>query len=444
MKISVRTSLPSVRELLRRAPKRLEVEHVSTLLSVEDPNDVAEVIQRADALRREQTGDAVSFVINRNINFTNACIKRCGFCAFSRTPRGMHKSETYYLPLEEIARRAREARDLGATEVCVQAGLPPGASADLYTRVASCIKEAVPNIHLHAFSPEEVLYGAQLRGVTTNEYLKLLRDAGVDSLPGTAAEILVQEIRDKISPGRITVSQWIRIAKEARLSAGLRMTATVMFGHVETPAHIARHLLTIRALQHEVGVFTEFVPLGFVHWEAPMCREHDPRYLAECRDGPSPAQRLLVHAVSRIVLGDCIRNIQCSWPKESPEGTIRLLQAGCNDLGGTLMNESISSAAGAKHGQVMTPREMRRIATAAGPERYLIQRDTLYNILHREPSCALDEYAGTKGNLRFGSFHELLKSNRFRFHDALRSETANGTSRNRSTWIRSRAPDAVQ
>ncbi|KAF6002548.1 hypothetical protein CCYA_CCYA10G2947 [Cyanidiococcus yangmingshanensis] len=415
------TTASSIRNILRKASKHHEIDDLCKLLLARDSESVAEVVRFADSLRREQAGDAVSFVVNRNINFTNACVKRCGFCAFSRTPKGSQKGETYLLPLEEIAARAVEARRLGATEICVQAGLPPGAKGDLYIRVAECIKRAVPDIHLHAFSPEEVLYGARLSRVATSEYLKLLRAAGVDSLPGTAAEILVQEVRDKISPGRITVQEWVRIAKEAHTVAGMRMTSTMMFGHIETPIDIARHLLTIRSIQEETRVFTEFVPLSFVHWEAPICKKEDGRYLRECRSGPSFHERLLVHAVSRIALGDGIRNIQCSWPKESPKGSVLLLQAGCNDLGGTLMNESISAAAGARHGQLLTPAQMHRIVAEAGPERHLLQRDTMYGIIDRVSNSPLDEFANEKADSKFGSFHSLLSSDSFRFHSTARS-----------------------
>jgi FO synthase subunit 2 len=411
----------TVRDVLRKTPKQVNHSDLSLLLKLEDPDLVAEVVQAADILRREQVGDAVSFVINRNINFTNACVKRCGFCAFSRTPKGLQKSQSYFLPLEEIANRAVEARRLGATEICVQAGLPPGARGDLYLRVAERIKRVVPDIHLHAFSPEEVLYGAHLSGVETSVYLKMLRAAGVDSLPGTAAEILVQHVRDKISPGRISVQEWLRIAKEAHDSAGMRMTATMMFGHVETAEDIAEHLLTIRSLQQETQVFTEFVPLSFVHWEAPMRQKKDTRYLPECRDGPSSQERLLVHAVTRIALGDSIRNIQCSWPKESPQGSSLLLQAGCNDLGGTLMNESISTAAGAKYGQLMTPGQMHRIVMEAGPERYIVQRDTVYNIIGQGAENDLNEFANEKAESKFGSFQSMLQSSSFRFHKTIHS-----------------------
>ena len=299
----------------------------------------------ADHLRRNKVGDTVTYVVNRNINFTNVCIKQCGFCAFSRDFR---EEEGYTLPIEEITRRAKEAYTYGATEVCVQAGLPPDMDAGLYENICREIKIEVPNIHIHGFSPEEILYGATRSNISTKEYLSRLKDAGVDTIPGTAAEILNQKLRDKISPGRITVKDWTDVIKTAH-KMGIKSTSTMMFGHLETNEHIVNHLDTIREIQKETRGFTEFVPLNFIYSEAPMYK----RQLHEgIKKGANSNDALLVHAISRIMLNNVIDNIQMSWVKEGPKFSQLLLNWGANDFGGTLVNESISTAAGAEYGQL--------------------------------------------------------------------------------------------
>ena len=264
----------------------------------------------ADELRRRSSGDLVTYVVNRNINFTNVCIKRCGFCAFSRDYQG---EQGYLLPINEIVRRAREAWEYGASEVCIQAGLPPKMEGDLYIKITEAIKNELPDIHIHGFSPEEVLYGSIRSNCTIKEYLSDLKSAGVGSLPGTSAEILDQDLRDKISPGRITVNQWKEVISTAH-EIGIPTTSTIMFGHVETFTHIADHLVLIREMQKQTGGFTEFVPLSFVNSEAPMFLKGLDGF-ENVKSGPTGMDVIKMHAVSRIVLNNWISNIQASWVK---------------------------------------------------------------------------------------------------------------------------------
>ncbi len=363
----------------------------------------------ADELRRRQVGDLVTFVVNRNINFTNVCIKHCTFCAFSRDHR---QEEGYFLPVEEVVRRAEEAWALGATEVCIQAGLPPKLDGHYYVDLCRAIKRAVPELHLHAFSPEEILYGSVRSGLSIEAYLRELQAAGLGTLPGTSAEILDQEIRDRIARGRITVDQWVAVITTAH-RLGIRTTSTIMYGHVETPAHWVRHLALLRAIQRDTGGFTEFVPLSLIHTEAPMYAR---RLVPGVRPGATGVEVLRMHALARLMLGASIPNIQASWVKEGPKLAQLLLSAGANDLGGTLINESISTSAGAGHGQLVPPAELKRLARAAG--RVPAQRDTLYRILRRyedgddEPS-PLDRVEDAEA--RFGSYRRLIASGDFRF-----------------------------
>ena len=327
----------------------------------------------ADELRRQECGDAATYVVNRNINFTNVCIKQCGFCAFSRGFGG--DGEAYMLPAREIVRRAAEARALGATEVCIQAGLPPDMDGSAYEGIVRDVKRGAPGIHVHAFSPEEVAYGASRSGVGIREYLARLREAGVDTLPGTSAEILDQSVRDRISPGRITVRDWVSVVTEAH-RLGIRTTSTMMFGHVESHADRARHMGLLRSIQRRTGGFTEFVPLRFIADEAPMARDRGGTMAARAAGSGGALDVLLTHAVARIMLGGAVRNIQASWVKEGRAMAQLLLAWGANDLGGTLINESISTSAGAGHGQLLRPREIRELARGAG--RMPVERTTLY------------------------------------------------------------------
>jgi FO synthase subunit 2 len=363
----------------------------------------------ADEMRRRQAGDVVTYVINRNINFTNVCIKHCTFCAFSRDYR---EEEGYYLPIEEIVRRAREAVELGATEICLQAGLPPQMDGRFYIDLTRSVKHELPGLHVHAFSPEEVLYASIRSGITVPDYLSELKAAGLGSLPGTSAEILDQEIRDRISPGRITVKQWIEVITAAH-SLGIPTTSTIMYGHIETPEHWVRHLDLLRALQRETRGFTEFVPLSFVHQEAPMYRL---KLLPNVRRGATGADVVRLHAIARLMLGSTFRNIQSSWVKEGPKMSQLLLSAGANDAGGTLINESISTSAGAPHGQMIPPAELRRQIRDLG--RTPAQRNTSYGILRMydaqdeeiSPLDLIDD-----PDSRFGSYQRLAASPDFRF-----------------------------
>ena len=369
------------------------------------------VLMVADELRRVTVGDVVTYVINRNINFTNVCIKQCGFCAFSRDFR---EEEGYFLPTEEIVRRAKEAASLGATEVCIQAGLPPKVDGQLYIDILKAVRKDLPDIHIHAFSPEEVLYGAVRSETSIEEYLKMLKEAGIGSLPGTAAEILDQSLRDVISPGRISVQNWIRVIKQAH-AIGIPTTSTIMYGHIETSRHKAEHIALLREIQKETHGFTEFVPLSFVHTEAPMYNRHT---VENVRAGADGNEVIKLHAVARIMLNNYIPNIQVSWVKEGARMSQLLLTAGANDFGGTLINESISTAAGAQHGQLMRPKEIRQLIRSAG--RIPAQRSTTYKTIKmfagesNEEESALD----TTDASQFGSYHQLIKLDKFRYKDA--------------------------
>jgi FO synthase subunit 2 len=399
-----------VRAALSRALDGHEVSVEDALtLSVVRGRDLQALAMAADEMRRRQAGDVVTFVVNRNVNFTNVCIKHCGFCAFSRDHR---EEEGYFLPIEEVVRRAREAWDVGATEVCIQAGLPPKLDGRFYIDLTRAIKAALPDLHLHAFSPEEVLYGSVRSGLSIKDYLTELKAAGLGTLPGTSAEVLDQEIRDRISRGRITVDQWIEVITTAH-ALGIRTTSTIMFGHVETPAHWVRHLALLRSIQHDTGGFTEFVPLSLIHSEAPM---YSKKLVPGIRPGATGAEIIGMHALARLMLGPTFRNIQASWVKEGPKLAQLLLDAGCNDLGGTLINESISTSAGASYGQLVPPAELRRLIRDAG--RVPAQRDTLYNVLHvyeegDEPESILDRVEDAEA--RFGSYRRLIASGEFRF-----------------------------
>lgn len=409
---------PAISETLDRAlsDKDISVEQGTELFDA-NGTEMNMILRVADELRRRKVGENVTYVVNRNINFTNVCIKRCGFCAFSRDFR---QEEGYFLPTEEILRRAKEAWRLGATEICIQAGLPPKMDGNLYIEICRAIKEELPDIHIHAFSPEEVLYGALRSEVSVEEYLRMLKEAGVGSLPGTAAEILDQKMRDQISPGRISAKDWIRVVKLAH-SLKIPTTSTVMYGHVESSLHKAKHLEVLKEIQKCTHGFTEFVPLSFVHNEAPMYNNgnnkdnHTKDAMPNMRPGPSGNEVMKMHAVSRIMLNGYINNIQVSWVKEGARMSQLLLGAGANDFGGTLMNESISTAAGAQYGQLMKPKYLHSIIREAG--RVPAQRTTLYTLIKvfgpepRESESSLDKADPRE----FGSYHELIKMDKFRY-----------------------------
>jgi FO synthase len=328
------------------------------------------VFAAADRLRRESNGDDVTYVVTRNVNYTNVCYFRCGFCAFSKGKLAENlRGPAYVVPTEEIVRRAHEAWERGAVEICLQGGIHPGFDGDYYAGVCEAIKRELPDLHVHAFSALEIWQGAATLGEPLDAYLARLRDLGLASLPGTAAEILDDEVRAVLCPDKVNTAQWLEVHETAH-GLGLRSTATIMFGHVDTPRSWARHLLRIRELQQRTGGFTELVPLPFVHMEAPI-------YLkGRARRGPTFREALLMHAVGRLVLHPHITNIQASWVKLGVSGAQACLRSGANDLGGTLMNESISRAAGASHGQEMPPERMEEAIRAAG--RVPRQRTTLY------------------------------------------------------------------
>jgi 7,8-didemethyl-8-hydroxy-5-deazariboflavin synthase CofH subunit len=375
--------------------------------------DMQALVLAADYLRREQTRDLVTYVVNRNINFTNVCIKHCGFCAFSRDHR---TEEGYLLPPEEIVRRAKEAWDLGATEVCIQAGLPPKMDGDLYERLCRALKDELPDIHIHGFSPEEVLYGSVRSRCSIPEFLRRLKDAGVDSLPGTSAEVLVQDVRDVIAPGRITVDQWVEVITSAH-ELGIPTTSTIMYGHIETSEHKARHLALLRDVQKRTGGITEFVPLSFIHSEAPMYQK---QLIPGIRDSATGPEVLKMYAVSRLMLGRYIQNIQVSWVKEGPRFAQVLLGAGANDFGGTLINESISTAAGASHGQLVRPAQFRSLIREMG--RIPAERTTSYAVRRvfedpaDDPVEPLDEVE--YDDKRFGTYKVLVGLEDWRFKDS--------------------------
>jgi FO synthase len=333
-------------------------------------DDFSAVVQAADRVRAAVNGDTVSFVVNRNINYTNICYFKCQFCAFSKGKLSENlRGRPYDLADEEIQRRTQEAWARGATEVCMQGGIHPEYTGEKYVEIVHAVKNAVPDMHVHAFSPLEVWQGAATLGLDLDTYLGRLKEAGLGTLPGTAAEILDDEVRNVICADKITTEQWLSVM-EAAHRAGFRTTATIMYGHVERPEHWARHLLRIRDLQKRTGGFTEFVPLPFIHMEAPM-------YLkGKARKGPTFREAVLMHAVARLALHPHIGNIQASWVKLGHAGVKACLNAGCNDLGGTLMNESISRAAGTRHGQETSPQLMLEMIAYAG--RQPRQRTTLY------------------------------------------------------------------
>jgi FO synthase subunit 2 len=384
----------------------LTAKEASVLFDADGP-DFDRLLAMADSLRRRRVGNRVGYVINRNINFTNVCVKRCGFCAFSR---GHRAEQGYFLPLEEVLRRVREAWDLGATEVCLQAGLPPRIRGSFYIDLCAAIKRELPGIHLHAFSPEEILYGATLSGATLEDYLKQLKDAGLGTLPGTSAEILDDRVRDAISPGRITTADWMGVIRTAH-RLGIRTTVTMMYGHVETPLDRAHHLALIRGIQKETGGFTEFVPLSFIAEEAPMAKK------SGSLTSPGTKDVLRTYAIARLMLDPWISNIQASWVKQGPRLAQSCLTAGANDFGGTLMNESISTSAGAAHGQFLHPTEIRQWIRGAG--RIPFQRSTTYEtlrILDEEPAQPEPAWSAQQ----FGSYGSLVASGEFRFQSSSR------------------------
>ena len=373
-------------------------------------DDFNAVVQAADALRREQNGDTVSYVVNRNINYTNICYFKCQFCAFSKGKLAENlRGRPYDLSHEEIQRRTREAWERGGTEVCMQGGIHPEYTGATYIDILHAVKEAVPEMHIHAFSPLEVWQGAATANLPLEAYLVRLKEAGLGTLPGTAAEILDDEVRAVICPDKINTAQWLEVMETAH-GVGFRTTATIMYGHVDQPRHWARHLIRVRDLQKRTGGFTEFVPLPFVHMEAPL-------YLkGRARRGPTFREAILVHAVARLALNPHITNIQASWVKLGHDGVVAALNAGCNDLGGTLMNESITRAAGAGHGQETSPKRMMEMIEAA--DRRPRQRATDYG----EVDSAIARRGLDAGELAMIDNTPARKYERKRTHGLVKNE----------------------
>jgi 7,8-didemethyl-8-hydroxy-5-deazariboflavin synthase CofH subunit len=324
----------------------------------------------ADRMRRETVGDAITYVVNRNINFTNVCFVGCSFCGFGRGPGA---ADAYSLSFEEVVRRAREAWDRGATEVCIQGGLPKDLDGFFYRDLLRAVKRAIPGMHVHAFSPMEIDYGVLKTGMALREYLRMMKDEGLGSIPGTAAEILDDRVRQELSPNKLPAGRWVEIITAAH-EMGIPTTSTMMYGHVEEPADWVRHILLLRSIQKRTGGFTEFVPLGFIHENTRLYRH------GGARPGAKREEHLRVHALSRVLLHGAIKNLQVSWVKLGFETSLACLQAGANDFSGTLMEESISKAAGATFGEFVSPEEFRAKIRSIG--RVPAERTTTYKIRH--------------------------------------------------------------
>jgi 7,8-didemethyl-8-hydroxy-5-deazariboflavin synthase CofH subunit len=344
----------------------LSREECSQLANAEG-EDLLGLLVAADLLRNEIAGNIVTYVVNRNINFTNICFVGCKFCAFSRGPR---ESDTYFLDPQQVAEKAVQAWELGATEVCIQGGLPRGLPPLYYRDILRAVKSAVPNMHIHAFSPMEIMFGIELTGMSLRDYLTMLRDNGLGTLPGTAAEILDDEVRHVLSRNKLSTAQWKEVISTAH-SCGIRTTSTLMYGHIETPEHWVNQLLLLRGIQDQTGGFTEFVPLGFIHNNTLLFHQ------GLSRSGPTLAEHLKIHALARFVLAGAINNIQVSWVKLNSKLSQLCLQAGANDYGGTLMEENISREAGATAGQYTSPEEFQSLIRQIG--RIPAERNTTYS-----------------------------------------------------------------
>jgi FO synthase len=368
---TVEDASPAVRRILERSldgttPTRDEVE---TLFRA-DGSDVEAIASAADVIRASTVGDDVTFVVNRNINYTNQCYFKCGFCAFSKGPRSLDlRGEPYLMTIDEVVGRSAEAWEKGATEVCLQGGIHPDFTGEFYLDVVAAVKDRVPDMHIHGFTPLEIWQGAQTSGITVRDLLVRLRDAGLGTLPGTAAEILDDDVRLTLCPDKIRTSQWADVMLTAH-DIGLRTTATMMFGHVDGPRSWANHIEVVREIQQRTGGFTEFVPLPFVHMGAPIWLR------GKSRPGPTWDEVILVHAVARIAFIGLIDNIQASWVKLGLDGAEFLLRSGCNDVGGTLMDESISRAAGASHGTEVTAGDFMDLILDL--DRHPVRRNTVY------------------------------------------------------------------
>ncbi len=351
----------------------ISVPQADVLFAMETPDEIAALAIAADHARKEDVGDVVTYVINRNINFTNICDVYCGFCNFM-APEGDERA--YFLSMDEIADRTREAWEIGATEVCMQGGMHPKIDGNYYVDLIKNVKKAVPDMHTHAFSPYEVWYGASTLGVEETDFINMLKDAGHNTFPGTAAEVLVEDVRKKIAPRKIPTEVWIRVVEKIH-NAGMRTTSTIMYGHLDEPRHWSIHLGILRDIQRRTGGFTEFVPLRFIPWETRIFRNSK----GKVHEGPTDLHQLKMYAVSRLFLRGWIDNIQVSWVKQGPEFAQFSLTAGANDFGGTLMEEQISRFAGASYGQYFPPEEFRRLTREIG--RIPAERNTVYRILRK-------------------------------------------------------------
>jgi 7,8-didemethyl-8-hydroxy-5-deazariboflavin synthase CofH subunit len=370
-----RRSLEKVLETLNGNDLSLEESYD---LANSEGDDLLGLLVAANMLRAELAGNIVTYVVNRNMNFTNICFVGCKFCAFSRGPR---EADAYFHSLDEMARKAVEAWQLGATEVCIQGGLPRNLPKFYYRDILRAVKDAIPRMHIHAFSPMEIVYGVELTGMPLAEYLSMLRDNGLGTLPGTAAEILDDEIRHILSANKLTTAQWIEVIRTAH-RCGIRTTSTMMYGHTETPEHWVRQMRLLREIQSETGGFTEFVPLGFVHQNTILFHQ------GLARTGPTLAEHLKVHALARVVLAGSINNLQVSWVKLNRQLSQLCLHAGANDYGGTLMEENISREAGATAGQYTSPEDFQSLILEIG--RIPGERNTTYSRINIK--LPLDEF----------------------------------------------------
>ncbi|MCL4506855.1 MAG: 5-amino-6-(D-ribitylamino)uracil--L-tyrosine 4-hydroxyphenyl transferase CofH [Chloroflexi bacterium] len=361
---------PAVARILDRAleEREITVEEAEILFGLTG-RELFGLMLVADELRRRAVGEIVTYVTVRNINFTNICYTGCRFCAFAKH---LGDTDAEWMSLDEVADRAEEAWRAGATEVCMQGGLHPKMEGNHYRELILAIKARAPEMHIHAFSPFEIQYGAQRSGLSHADFLKMLKDAGLGSIPGTAAEILDSEIRQRLTKNKLSAEQWVEIVTTAH-RLGIRSTSTIMYGHIDTPRQWAAHLALLRDIQRDTGGFTEFVPLGFIHHNAPIYLD------GESRPGPTGLEDLRMHAVARIMLHNFIPNIQVSWVKLGPKFAQMCLNAGANDFGGTLMNETISRSAGSSYGEYMPPEEFQRLIWDLG--RIPAQRSTAYKLL---------------------------------------------------------------
>lgn len=366
---ALRAARPDIRAALESALEGKELGfEACCALAHADGDDLAALVRAADELRRRQAGDAITYVVNRNINFTNVCMVGCAFCGFGRGPGA---SDAYFLSLDEIVAKATEAWHAGATEVCIQGGLPKEFDGYFYRDILRAVRRALPEMHIHAFSPMEIAYGVEKTGMSTRDYLLMLKDEGLNTIPGTAAEVLDDEVRDALSPNKLKVKQWLEIVRAAH-SVGIRSTSTLMYGHVETPEHWVRHMMLLRDIQKETGGFTEFVPLAFIHEKTRLFRKDG------SRPGATHRENLAVHALARVLFNGLIPNVQVSWVKMGFDESLACLEAGANDFSGTLMEEHISQSAGATHGEYVSPAEFRRQIRRIG--RIPAERTTTYKI----------------------------------------------------------------